>query len=89
VRKQKYKGSFYVKGSYNGSFTASLQSALGEKEVFSTVEVKSKSVADKWTEHKFELSPKTDAKNSNNTFAITFDAAVSAPCERHWLEREY
>jgi alpha-L-arabinofuranosidase len=75
VREQKYTGSFYAKGAYNGTFTASLQSALGDKEVFGSVEVASKSVADKWTQHKFVLVPGKAAKNSNNTFAITFDAA--------------
>ncbi|KAK0649122.1 glycoside hydrolase superfamily [Cercophora newfieldiana] len=77
VKEQKYTGSFYVKGSYNGSFTASLQSALGEKEVFGSVEVASKSVADTWTQHKFVLVPSKAAKNSNNTFSITFDASAT------------
>lgn len=42
-------------------------------DVFGSVEIDSKSVASEWTEHTFELTPKTDAPNSNNTFAITFD----------------
>ncbi|OAL46954.1 glycoside hydrolase, partial [Pyrenochaeta sp. DS3sAY3a] len=73
VRQQKYTGSFWVKGAYNGSFTASLESNL-TSDVFGSVEVPSKSVADEWTEHTFELVPEKDAPNSNNTFSITFDA---------------
>lgn len=73
VRQQKYTGSFWVKGAYNGSFTASLESNL-TSDVFGSVEVPSKSVANEWTEHTFELVPEKDAPNSNNTFSITFDA---------------
>ncbi|KAJ4992472.1 alpha-l-arabinofuranosidase a [Stagonosporopsis vannaccii] len=72
VRTHKYTGSFWVKGAYTGSFTASLQSNLTD-DVFGSVEVESKSVASEWTEHTFELTPEKDAPNSNNTFAITFD----------------
>ncbi|KAI8671856.1 Non-reducing end alpha-L-arabinofuranosidase [Fusarium keratoplasticum] len=72
VKKQTYTGSFWVKGAYKGKFTASLQSNL-TKDVFGSVDIKSKSVTDDWTEHKFELIPKKDAPNSNNTFAITFN----------------
>jgi alpha-L-arabinofuranosidase len=76
VKVQKYTGSFYVKGSYKGSFTASLQSNL-TGESFGSVDVTSQSVADAWTQHTFTLVPKKTAPNSNNTFAITFDPAVS------------
>ena len=72
VRQQKYTGSFWVKGAYTGHFIASLQSNL-TNTTFGSVKVESKSVPDEWTEHKFELVPHTDAPNSNNTFAITFD----------------
>jgi alpha-N-arabinofuranosidase len=75
VKKQKYTGSFWVKGSYDGKFTASLQSAL-TSDVFGTVEIASKSKSDEWVEHEVELVPTKDAPNSNNSFAITFDAAV-------------
>ncbi|KAK5652000.1 hypothetical protein OQA88_10903 [Cercophora sp. LCS_1] len=75
VKKQKYTGSFYVKGAYDGTFTASLQSALGEKEVFGSVEIASQSVAGEWTQHNFTLVPTKDAANSNNTFSLTFSAA--------------
>lgn len=76
VKQQKYTGSFWVKGIYKGVFTASLQSALST-DVFGTVEIKSKAVSDEWVEHEFELLPARNASNSNNTFAITFDPAVS------------
>ncbi|KAF1351495.1 hypothetical protein EJ07DRAFT_183878 [Lizonia empirigonia] len=72
VRAHKYTGSFWVKGAYIGCFTASLQSNLTD-DVFSSVEIDPKSVASERTEHTFELTPKKDAPNSNNTFAITFD----------------
>lgn len=70
-----YSGSFYVRGAYKGVFTASLQSVLGEKEVFGSVEVKSKSKKGEWTQHEYVLVPRKSAPNSNNTLAITFDAA--------------
>lgn len=74
VSQQKYTGSFWVKGAYEGSFTTSLQSNLTE-EVFGSVQVGSKSVDSEWIEHTFELVPEKDAPNSNNTLAVTFDAA--------------
>lgn len=77
VRKQKYQGSFWVKGAYNGSFTASLQSNL-TSDTFGSIDVRSKAVANEWTEHKFTLVPKKDAPNSNNTFSITFDPKAVA-----------
>lgn len=77
VRKQKYTGSFWVKGAYKGVFTASLESNLtqlgGSREVYGSVDVESKAVAGEWVEHAFELIPDKDAENSNNTFSITFD----------------
>jgi alpha-N-arabinofuranosidase len=77
VKKQKYTGSFWVRGAYDGVFTASLQSDLTD-DVFGSVEIESKSVADDWVEHEFELIPTVDAPNSNNTFAVTFDPAAAA-----------
>jgi alpha-N-arabinofuranosidase len=77
VRVQSYTGSFWVKGAYDGSFTASLDSNL-TSECFGSVGVPSKSVADEWTEHTFELVPEKDASNSNNTFSITFDGAAAS-----------
>ncbi|KAF1918718.1 glycoside hydrolase superfamily [Ampelomyces quisqualis] len=74
VRQQKYTGSFWVKGAYEGTFVASLESNL-TSEVFGSVDVPSKSVADEWTEHTFDLTPEKDAPNSNNTFSVTFDPA--------------
>lgn len=71
-----YTGSFWVKGAYKGSFTASFKSNLTD-DVFGSVEIESKSVANDWTEHAFTLQPERDAPNSNNTFAVTFDPAVS------------
>ncbi len=76
MKVQRYTGSFYVKGSYSGSFTASLQSNL-TGETFGAVDIVSRSVANEWVQHEFTLVPKKAAPNSNNTFAITFDASVS------------
>ncbi|XP_014556692.1 glycoside hydrolase family 51 protein [Bipolaris victoriae FI3] len=76
VRPQTYTGSFWVKGAYDGIFTASLQSNLTD-EVFGSVEIPSKCVEDDWTEHTFELVPEKAAPNSNNTLAITFDGAAA------------
>lgn len=73
VTQQTYTGSFWVKGAYEGSFTASLQSALTE-DVYGSVEIESKAVSDEWVEHEAELTPEVDAPDTNNTFAITFDA---------------
>ncbi|KAI1642692.1 glycoside hydrolase family 51 protein [Daldinia loculata] len=72
--RRKYSGSFWVKGAYSGQFTASLQSNI-TGQIFGSVKVESQSTADQWTEHNFELTPSQDAPNSNNTFAITFDAS--------------
>ncbi|RYP78914.1 hypothetical protein DL771_000299 [Monosporascus sp. 5C6A] len=77
VRVQKYTGSFWVRGAYEGVFTASLQSDL-TGETFGSVKIKSKCSPDEWTEHAVELVPEKDAPNTNNTFAITFDAAGAA-----------
>jgi alpha-N-arabinofuranosidase len=75
VRPQKYSGSFYVKGSYKGSFTASLQSSTSGKTLAS-VKVASKSVANEWIQHEFTLTTRTTASDTNNTFSLTFDASV-------------
>ncbi|KAK7402727.1 hypothetical protein QQX98_011516 [Neonectria punicea] len=72
VKKQKYTGSFWVRGAYKGYFTAELRSNFTE-DVFGSVKVKSQAVANDWVEHEFELVPKKNAPSSNNTFAITFD----------------
>ena len=77
VKQQTYKGVFWVRGDYQGSFTAALQSNLTD-DVFGSVEIESKSVADDWTEHTYELVPERDAPNSNNTLAISFDPAGTA-----------
>jgi alpha-N-arabinofuranosidase len=77
VRPQTYTGSFWVKGAYNGTFTASLQSNL-TNDSFGSVEVVSHAVANDWTEHVFELVPTVAAPSSNNTFSITFDASRAA-----------
>jgi alpha-N-arabinofuranosidase len=71
VKPQQYTGSFYVKGAYNGSFTASLQSARTGK-VFASAKIASHSVEDKWVQHRFTLVPHSAAPDTNNTFSIRF-----------------
>lgn len=81
VRPQKYTGSFYVKGSYEGVFTASLESVT-TGETLVTVDVASKSVANEWIQHDFTLIPTTTAPDTDNTFSLTFDGSVSVNCKR-------
>lgn len=96
VKKQKYTGSFYVRGATKkgAKFTASLQSGL-TGDVFGSVEVKSrldgkpKKEDNGWVQHEFTLKPKKDAPNSNNTFVVSFDAAVSGIFSAHgWVTVE-
>lgn len=82
VQVQSYTGSFYVKGSYNGTFTASLSSATSN-ETFSSVDILSNSTNDRWTRHEFELIPDKSASDTNNTFSITFASVrrLTKPCQ--------
>ena len=75
VKVQEYHGSFWVRGSYSGQFTASLQSNI-TGEQFGAVKIKSKSRANQWIQHDYVLRPTKNAPNSNNTLAITFEASV-------------
>ncbi|KAF2113834.1 glycoside hydrolase superfamily [Lophiotrema nucula] len=77
VRKQKYKGSFYVRGDYEGTFVASLKSAL-TNETFGSVTIPSECSADQWVQHNFTLIPPKAAANSNNTFTLTFTPSGAA-----------
>lgn len=76
VKVQPYRGSFWVRGEYDGYFTTSLQSNI-TGEQFGVAKIKSQSRADEWVEHEFVLTPNKNAPSSNNTFAITFEAEVS------------
>ncbi|KAF3391027.1 Alpha-L-arabinofuranosidase A [Talaromyces pinophilus] len=74
VKPQKYAGSFYVQGAYEGDFDVSLQSKITQ-EVFATAKVKSSGAQHKdWVQYKYELLPKKSASNTNNTLTITFDS---------------
>ncbi|KXX74213.1 Alpha-L-arabinofuranosidase A [Madurella mycetomatis] len=73
VRVQKYTGSFWVRGDYDGDFEVSLRSAI-TGEVFGTAKVEGPSTTE-WTEKKFELVPEKNAPNSNNTFVVEWDVA--------------
>lgn len=74
VKVQQYSGSFWVKGSYEGSFTASLFNYL-TNETLGSVDMTSNATYNEWREHSFTLTPETDPGNVNNTFRITFDAS--------------
>ncbi|THX39380.1 putative vacuolar segregation protein [Aureobasidium pullulans] len=71
VEVQDYTGSFWVKGSYDGSFTASLKSDI-TKETLASVQIPSKASSSKWVRHNFTLTPASAAQNSNNSFILTF-----------------
>lgn len=81
VANQQYTGSFYVKGDYSGSFTASLQSYL-TNETYGSVKIESCATSSEWVQHNFTLVPKA-AANVNNTFSITFDSKVRSCCCSH------
>ncbi|KAJ2903927.1 Alpha-L-arabinofuranosidase A [Zalerion maritima] len=66
------EGYWGMSGDYSGKFTASLDSALNS-DVFATVEIESKATADEWVKHEFEITPRLDAPDANNTFSVTFD----------------
>jgi alpha-N-arabinofuranosidase len=74
VQPQPYTGFFWVRGAYNGSFTASLFSNLTGK-VFASTTIPSKINGTAWTRHNYTLTPSVAAPNSNNTFSLTFDPA--------------
>jgi alpha-L-arabinofuranosidase len=76
VKVQTYTGSFYVKGSYTGAFTVSLQSNL-TNEVFASTQVSSHCSPSQWVQHEFTLTPGKAAPNVNNTFNVTFESSVS------------
>lgn len=75
VKAQPYKGSFWVKGSYSGSFTIALKSNTSG-ETLGIVNVKGTSTDAAWTEHTYTLKPSRSAENVNNTLQITFDSSV-------------
>ncbi|KAK0610385.1 glycoside hydrolase superfamily [Bombardia bombarda] len=79
ARSQKKNGTLGLVNAGYWGMDASLQSAI-TGEVFGSVEVPSRLNATAtsgggWVQHEFVLVPGKKAANSNNTFAITFDAA--------------
>ncbi|OJJ46231.1 hypothetical protein ASPZODRAFT_67628 [Penicilliopsis zonata CBS 506.65] len=73
VQAQTYTGSFWARGSYNGSFTAALETSAGDTLI--SVEIDSESVSDAWVQHNFTLTPTSPASDTDNVFSITFNAA--------------
>ncbi|KAL0941459.1 alpha-L-arabinofuranosidase [Colletotrichum truncatum] len=76
VKVQPYQGSFFVRGRYNGTFTASLQSAV-TNQTFGSVQIRSQSNDESWTKHAFTLTPTTAAESTNNVISITFDPSLT------------
>lgn len=76
VQPQTYEGSFYALGSYNGVFTAKLQSALTD-DIFAQIDIEANSSTTAWTKHTFQLTPEQAAPNSNNTFVLEFTPSGS------------
>lgn len=74
VRPQKYKGSFWVMGTYKGKFTVTLGSNL-TSDVWASTQVAGESYRSTWTEISYTLTPKNTAPNANNTLSITFNSA--------------
>lgn len=72
VQVQQYTGSFWVKGSYKGEFTASLKSDI-TNETFATAQVQSQASPNEWVQHNYTFTPTSAAPNSNNSFYLTFD----------------
>jgi alpha-L-arabinofuranosidase len=73
VKPQAYQGSFYVKGAYTGSFTATLKSTTGT--VWATATITGGSTAGKWTKYTYKLVPANAAPNAKNVFTLTYNAA--------------
>jgi len=73
VQAQEYTGSFWVLGAYSGKFTVKLQSNSTSK-VFAETTIASACKSSEWVEHKFTLTPKAAAPNSNNDFIIEYEA---------------
>ena len=77
VKPQKYTGSFWVLGSYEGTFTVKLQSDL-TNQVFVSLDIPSECQSGKWVEHTYELNPTILAPNSNNSFVLEFDSSAES-----------
>lgn len=80
-----YKGSFYIRGEFNGNITASLVSnTTGETYAEASVEVSSSDGA--WTQHHYSFQPTDDAPDSNNTLQYTMAGAdVTGPLDFNLL----
>lgn len=72
VAKQKYTGSFWVHGEYDGDFTVRLQQ-LATYKTFAKTHIKSQARKGDWVKHEFEMMPWEDAKDTNNYFSLTFN----------------
>jgi alpha-L-arabinofuranosidase len=76
VKPQKYQGSFFTRGPYNGTFTASLESAL-TNQVWASTDFQVKSLGHGWTKHYFEIDSTASAPYPNNTFSLTWQDGTS------------
>lgn len=73
MKAQPYTGPFYVRGQYNGTFKASLESMV-TSDILGTVDIPSRSTNNEWTRHDFVITPTKMAETFNNTFLIRFDS---------------
>lgn len=71
---QDYTGSFYVKGSCSGNFTASIISS--SNVTLGSVDIESVVTPNNWTQHSFVLISTQAANNSNNKFTITYESKL-------------
>lgn len=70
-----YNGSFYSRGHFVGTFTVSLVSDI-TGQVLASANISSRSVAQSWTQHTYELVPAESAANANNSFVLSYHAAA-------------
>ncbi|KAF2003377.1 glycoside hydrolase family 51 protein [Amniculicola lignicola CBS 123094] len=79
--KDKYAGSFWVKGDYTGIFEVQLWNYLSNTTVGSA-QVESNATNTEWKEHAFELVPDNAPGNVNNTFALTLEDYAEISCKK-------
>jgi alpha-N-arabinofuranosidase len=79
VKKQTYKGTFWVLGEYEGDFTAALRSNTSG-EVYASASVLSRSTDAEWTKHDFEIVSDVDAG-----FHVNFTVTYTPKSDNHVL----
>lgn len=72
-----YKGSFWMKGNFNGNISVTLE-ANTSSTVYAEASVNVASKAGAWTQYNYTFQPSHDAPNANNTLHFTWDAACAS-----------